>query len=151
VRPPSGAALLLSQLGAHVSRRFAERLAPLDLSPAHVAVLRVVGQNPGIGQRELAEELGVVPSRVVVLIDELEERGIIERRRSTTDRRQYALHIAEDAEQKRRAVMRAVGEHDVDVTSALTQAELRTLVGLLRKIAAAQGLAPQGRPDRPGG
>ena len=81
VRPPSGAALLLSQLGAHVSRRFAERLAPLDLSPAHVAVLRVVGQNPGIGQRELAEELGVVPSRVVVLIDELEERGIVERRR----------------------------------------------------------------------
>lgn len=146
MRPPSGAALLLSSLGTHVSTRFAQRLAELDLSPAQVGVLRVVGQEPGLSQQAVAERLGASPSRVVKLVDELEERGLVERRRSATDRRQQELHPATEASDRVAAVRKVVRDHDAEITAALSAAELETLVGLLRKIADAQGLGGDGHP-----
>ena len=145
-RPPSGAALLLSQLGAHISGRFAQRLAGLGLTPAQVGVLRVVGQSPGLSQQALAVRLGAAPSRVVKLVDELEELGLVERRRSQTDRRHHELHISEGAADRVAAVRRVVREHDADITAALTEDELATLLALLRKVADAQGLSADGHP-----
>ena len=146
MRPPSGAALLLSRLGAHVSARFAQRLSELDLTPAQVGVLRVVGQSPGLSQQAVAERLAASPSRVVKLVDELEERGLVERRRSATDRRQQELHLAEGAGERVAAVRAVVRDHDAEVTGALDAQELETLVGLLRKVAEAQGLGDDGHP-----
>ena len=145
-RPPSGAALLLSHLGAHVAARFAERLSELDLTPAQVGVLRVVGQSPGLSQQALAARLGAAPSRVVKLVDELEERTLVERRRSRTDRRHHELHLAADAADRVTDVRQVVRAHDAAVTSALSEDELATLLTLLRKVAAAQGLATDGHP-----
>jgi DNA-binding MarR family transcriptional regulator len=155
VKPPSGAAFLLAQLGAHTSSLFAARLAELDLSPAQVGVLRIVGQNPGLSQQALSERLGAVPSRVVRLVDELEARGLVERRRSETDRRNYALHIAGGAAQEIAAVRKAVSAHDAAVVSSLSADELETLLVLLRRIADAEGLKAEAHPaygartDRP--
>ncbi|WP_346384974.1 MarR family transcriptional regulator [Nocardioides sp.] len=146
MRPPSGAAFLLAQLGAHTSNLFAARLAELGLSPAHVGVLRIVGQSPGLSQQALSERLGAVPSRVVKLVDELEARGLVERRRSETDRRNYALHIADGAAAEVAAVRRAVGAHDSAVVKSLTAQELETLLVLLRKIAEAEGLNAEVHP-----
>jgi DNA-binding MarR family transcriptional regulator len=146
VRPPSGAALLLSSLGAHVSARFAERLSELDLTPAQVGVLRVVGRSPGLSQQAVAERLGASPSRVVKLVDELEERGLVERRRSATDRRQQELHLAAGAGERVAAVRQVVSDHDADLTAALSTEEREALVGLLRKVAQAQGLGGEGHP-----
>jgi DNA-binding MarR family transcriptional regulator len=146
VARPSGIAFLLAQLGAHTSDRFAARLAELDLTPAHVGVLRVVGQSPGLSQQALAVRLGAAPSRVVKLVDELEEHGLVERRRSQTDRRHHELHIADGAADRVAAVRRVVREHDADITSSLSADELATLLTLLRKVADAQGLAADGHP-----
>lgn len=146
VRPPSGAALLLSRVGAHVSARFADRLAALDLTPPQVGVLRIVGQHPGLSQQALAERLGAAPSRVVKLVDELEDRRLVVRRRSTTDRRQQELHLADGADERVAAVRAVVREHDADITAALTGDELEELLLLLSKVAAAQGLSDEGHP-----
>ncbi|MBA3781390.1 MAG: MarR family transcriptional regulator [Nocardioides sp.] len=146
VARPSGIAFLLAQLGAHTADRFGARLAELDLMPAHVGVLRIVGQNPGLSQQALSERLGALPSRVVRLVDELEDRGLVERRRSTTDRRNYELHMATSARERLGAVMAAVGEHDAEITQGLTAAERKTLLTLLGKVAAEQGLNPEAHP-----
>jgi DNA-binding MarR family transcriptional regulator len=146
MEPPSGLALILSQLGGQVSSRFAQRLAELDVTPAHVGVLRVVGQQPGIHQQALAGRLGAAPSRVVKLVDELEERGLVERRRSRTDRRQQELHLAADAQDRMAAIRAAVRAHDADIRGALTTPELETLLGLLRKVADGLGMDPEGHP-----
>jgi DNA-binding MarR family transcriptional regulator len=137
---PSGIAFLLAQLGAHTSERFAARLAELDLTPAHVGVLRVVGQQPGLSQQALSERLGSLPSRIVRLVDELEERGLVERRRSQTDRRNHELYVAADAGERLGAVLAAVGAHDTEVTRGLTAREKQTLAELLAKVAKEQGL-----------
>jgi len=143
---PSGIAFLLAQLGAHTSERFAARLSELDLTPAHVGVLRVVGQSPGLSQQALSERLGALPSRIVRLVDELEERGLVERRRSQTDRRNHELHVAADAGERLGAVLAAVGEHDTEMTRGLTAQELQTLAELLAKMAAEQGLGGDVHP-----
>src|SRR3954454_18908985 len=92
-RPPRRIAFLLSQIGAHVSVRFAERCEELGLTPSEAAVLRLVGRTPGLSQRAIADRVGTVPSRIVTLIDGLEQRELITRTRSSTDRRTYELHL----------------------------------------------------------
>lgn len=143
---PSGLALLLSQLGSHVSARFAERLAEHGLTPAHVAVLRVVGQSPGLSQQALSERVGAVPSRIVKLVDELEDEGLVERRRSTKDRRLQELRVRPDAEARIAAVMAAVRDHDAEISGGLSADEREQLVVLLRKLAASQGVGGDGHP-----
>ena len=85
-------AFLLAQVGAHAAARFAERLAPLKLAPRDAGLLRLIGKNPGTSQRALGEQMGILPSRLVTLIDEFEERALVERRDDPGDRRSYALH-----------------------------------------------------------
>src|SRR5215212_797168 len=143
---PSGIAFLLAQIGAHAAGRFADRVAGLGLTPAQVGVLHVVAQQPGLSQQALATELGVVPSKVVTLVDALEERGILERRRDPGDRRLYALHLTVSAPELLEQVRDAVRQHDQELTSVLTPAERDQLAGLLRRVADAQGLTPGVHP-----
>ena len=75
--PAEEVGFLLSQVGALVALGFKERLARLDLVPAHAGILRVIDQSDGLSQQALGEKLGVFPSRLVSMLDELEERGLI--------------------------------------------------------------------------
>ena len=82
-----GAAFLLAQLGAHAASRFAVRLSEVDLVPAHAGIFRILSATPAISQQALATALGTVPSRLVALVDDLEARGLVERRAHESDRR----------------------------------------------------------------
>lgn len=93
--PGPGAAFLLAQLGSYAAARFTERVAELDLVPAQTGLLRAVAAGPGQSQQALAQLLGTPPSRLVALVDALEERGILERRRNPDDRRLHAVHLTE--------------------------------------------------------
>jgi DNA-binding MarR family transcriptional regulator len=74
---PKSTAFLLAQVGAHAASRFALRLRELELAPAHAGILRVIAAGSGISQQVLASRLGMVPSRLVALIDELEALGLV--------------------------------------------------------------------------
>jgi DNA-binding MarR family transcriptional regulator len=81
------AAFLLAQVGAHAASQFAARLAVL------------------------AGALGMQASRLVALVDELETRGLIERRENRDDRRSYALHLTGKGRGRLEAVGRVGREH----------------------------------------
>jgi DNA-binding MarR family transcriptional regulator len=152
-----GAAFLLAQLGAHAAGQFADRIARLDLTPAQAGLLRLLAVSPGRSQRQLADQLGMPPSRFVPFADELEQRGLIERRRNPTDRRLHALHLTERGQQLL-AELRTVGAtHERQLCQALNADERRQLTALLRRVAEQQGLTPGVHPgyrwvrqDRPG-
>ncbi|MEV6136509.1 MarR family winged helix-turn-helix transcriptional regulator [Nocardia sp. NPDC051990] len=133
-------AFLLAQLGSHAAQRFSERIAALELTPPDVGVLRMIAMDPGGSQRALAEKLGVVPSRVVALIDHLANKGLVERRRSTTDRRNHELHPTAAARELMISLWPVVQAHEADITSALTPEERDQLAALLVRIAEQQGL-----------
>jgi DNA-binding MarR family transcriptional regulator len=149
-----GAAFLLAQLGAHAAAAFAQRVADLDLTPAQAGLLRMLARNPGQSQQTYATRLGTPPSRFVTLVDTLEQRGLVERRRGEPDRRSYALHLTEDGQQLKRR-LDAVGQaHEEDICAALTTVERATLRGLLTRMARQQQLTAGVHPgyrQRPGG
>jgi DNA-binding MarR family transcriptional regulator len=141
-----GLAFLLSQVGAHGAARFAERLEPLGLVPAHAGVLRAIERADGLSQQALGEALGVFPSRLVGLLDELGERGLVERRDSPNDRRSYALHLTDAGRAALEQVGRVAREHEDALCAALDPAERAALAALLARIAAEQRLAPGVHP-----
>jgi DNA-binding MarR family transcriptional regulator len=79
---------------------------------------------------------------MVALVDELESRGLVERERSTADRRQYALQLTSDGHSVLRGVATLARAHDRDLGQALDADERETLAHLLTRIAEQQGLAP---------
>jgi len=143
---PTGAAFLLAQLGAHGAQRFAERIRVLGISPPHAGILRMIGSMPDCSQQKLARRMGLVPSRIVVLIDELAAKGLVERRRSTKDRRNYALALTRHGSGILDQLAGVAAEHEADFCAALTPAERIKLAGLCRKIVAQQKLIPDVHP-----
>src|SRR3954462_8298644 len=87
------AGFLLVQLGTHRHRRFAERLAPLDLHPRHFGMLSHLAANEGQSQQALSRALGIHRSAVVALVDDLENPGLGERRRDPADPRAHTLYL----------------------------------------------------------
>lgn len=139
-------AFLLSQVGAHSANVFADRLAPLNLVPPHVGILTVIKQADGLSQQALGEKLGVFPSRLVGLIDELEKRSLVERRNNPADRRSYALYLTRAGEEALQQIARIAHEHQSALCAALDDAEKAQLANLLSKIANQQQLTPGVHP-----
>jgi DNA-binding MarR family transcriptional regulator len=135
-----GPAFLLGQLGAHAATQFAERLKALDLAPPDAGILRVLRTEPGLSQQDLAAKLKIHPSRLVALLDNLEKRGLVERKANPNDRRLYSLHLAAAGEESLASIGKIAREHQQELFTALTQEELEKLTALLQKIADHQGL-----------
>lgn len=79
---------LLTQLARVTAVRFAHALQQLDLQPRHYAALVALTTNPSSNQLGLAKALDIAPSAVVVLLDDLERRSALTRRRDPQNRRQ---------------------------------------------------------------
>jgi DNA-binding MarR family transcriptional regulator len=127
-------------VGAHAASQFAKGLQTLKLAPQHAGILRILNSTPGITQQTLAGTLGMVPSRLVVLVDEMEKRGLIERRGNPEDRRRYALHVTEKGRSTLEAISRIAREHSQALLAGISEGERQQLATLLQRIADQQGL-----------
>lgn len=143
---PSGFAFLLVQLGTHVARQFAEQLAPLGVEPRHVGMLTRLAANEGMSQQAVGELIGLNPTQMVFLVDELEDRGFVERRRNPADRRSYGLFLTDSGRDMLAKVQAEARAHQAALGGPLTAAEQEQLTSLLRRLAAGQGLTEQNLP-----
>ncbi len=134
-------AFLLAQVGGHAAQVFAKRISALSVTPAQAGILRILKRS-ALNQRELAAKLGLHASRLVALLDEMEEKGLAVRQPSATDRRVYSLGITEKGLETLGKIGVIYQEHNAALTSALNEDERDTLTSLLERIAADQGLAP---------
>ena len=146
---PGGLAFLLVQLGLHGARQFGARLAPLGLEQRQAGMLLRLAVNQGRSQQAIAEMIGVNATRMVFLVDELEKLGLVERRRNPADRRSHALYLTGTGTATVDRVRAVAAEHEAALAAALTAPERAQLTGLLRRIAAEQGLPPGGMPGSP--
>jgi DNA-binding MarR family transcriptional regulator len=136
-----GVAFLLSQLGYHSSRRWKARLAPLGLDPRHVMLLRRLAADEGRSQQALGDALQIPPSRMVALVDALEQRGLVMRQPSPNDRRVRTLHLTQEGRRLLGKVMEISLEHEQQFCRGLRPAEREQLITLLNRLAAGHGLA----------
>ncbi|MDQ6805549.1 MAG: MarR family winged helix-turn-helix transcriptional regulator [Actinomycetota bacterium] len=113
--------------------RTADLLDSIGLTPALFALLNVLGARDGAIQQQLSADMGIDPSAMVKLINELESAGLAERRRRPGDRRAWEVTITPEG---RRALEQARGfirQVEDELLGGLTAADRRQLLTLLRQ------------------
>lgn len=121
---------------AHVAvyRDFTTALAALDLTQKQCATLQLIGANPAVSQVDLAATLGTDRATMMAMIDRLEQRGFVIRRRSTEDRRRQELYLTDAGQTMLADAKRAIDGHERGFKARFTPAELKALVAALSRI-----------------
>lgn len=88
-------ALLLVKVANEVMASAEDPLAALGLSGRQYMVLAVLAVDAPPSQLELASLCNLLPAQIVAVVDELERRGFVARRRSETDRRRSVVTLTE--------------------------------------------------------
>ncbi len=142
-RPFRAVGFRISTIGYAVARRFSATLRPFDLEPRQFALLRTIGFTEGLSQQALAEETQIPPSRVVALVDELEQRGLVERRQNPEDRRAHALHVTAAGSKLLGEAFQAAAAFERELCAGLDDEERSQLLDLLERVAATLDLPLQ--------
>jgi DNA-binding MarR family transcriptional regulator len=113
---------------------FLERMAPYQLKPVDFSVLSLVTHNPGITSRQLCSTLGILPPNLVGMVNTLEKRELVLRQPHPRDGRAMGLHLTPAGQKLMRDAEKTAAALEAEVASRLSPAELRTLIGLLKKV-----------------
>ncbi|HLS85856.1 MAG TPA: MarR family transcriptional regulator [Burkholderiales bacterium] len=114
-----------------VFRDFAQTIP--ELSPGRVGILLLIDANPGVTQSRLAQAVSLDRSTMVGVIDALESRGLVERRRGK-DRRTNGLWLTPSGRVLLARIKRRIQQHERRVAARLTAAERSQLLELLNKL-----------------
>jgi DNA-binding MarR family transcriptional regulator len=126
---------LLKRLGWTIKERAHEALESTGLSPQHHAVLSVLDERACGAQGAIADALGYDRSQLVGLLDELEEQGLIVRKRDPDDRRRHVVKLTpagSEALSELRAIAKTL---EKEFLAPLSADERRTLHSLLGRLA----------------
>jgi DNA-binding MarR family transcriptional regulator len=133
-------AFQLGKLGQVATERFAARLAPHGLRPRLCAVLELLAAGPK-AQLDLARAIGVTPSVVVDMLDELERLDALRRMRDTTDRRRQLIELTAKGQTLRRKAATLASETDEELLGALDAEEATALRRVLGRVATSSGVS----------
>ena len=115
-----------------------EALEPLGIGPRDFSLMRFVAASEGQSQQALAERLGIPPSRMVALVDGLEEMGLLERRPDPDDRRVRGLYLT----RKGRGVLEKAGkiaiDYETQLCAGINREEREQLIDLLQRLQVTQ-------------
>lgn len=113
----------------------AQSLEPFGLRVGTFSALAVIMGSPGISQTQLGQVLNIKRSGVVVVVDDLERAGAVERKPVLTDRRAYALHVTPAGKRLWKESEAAVRAHEAALFWDLDANERRSLQDLLIRAA----------------
>jgi DNA-binding MarR family transcriptional regulator len=126
---------LLKKLGLKMKERSYAAFEPTGFTPFHHGVLSLLDEGARKTQGEIADSLGYDRSQLVGILDELQDRGLVERERDKDDRRRHLVRLTPDGKRclsDLRALSKGV---EKDFFAPLTAEERRTLHELLAKLA----------------
>jgi DNA-binding MarR family transcriptional regulator len=127
--------------------RTAEELGSVGLTPALFALLNVLGARDGTIQQQLSFDMGIDPSAMVRLINELEAAGLAERRRRPNDRRAWEVAITGKGRRTLERARRLAAQVEDEVLGGLTATDRRQLLSLLRRALASAPPQPPWRAE----
>jgi DNA-binding MarR family transcriptional regulator len=120
-----------------MQRALAARLAPHGVAPGAWYFLRVLWEEDGLTQRELAARIGMQEPTAVIALRGMEEAGWITRIRSETDRRKAHVHLTPAGRALRETLLPEARAVIGEATRGLGAEETATLLALLRRARAA--------------
>jgi DNA-binding MarR family transcriptional regulator len=118
-----------------VFQDFFRTFAPFDIRPAQFSVLTVIERNPGLTQSQVAAALGIKRTNFVGMLDELEKRGLAERRQAARDKRSYALCLTAEGAALMRRLKPVLKAHESRMVALVGEEGRDLLVELLHQIA----------------
>ena len=130
---------LLDLLARRLRGAAEAELIAFNLRPRHVVGLTLLRDFGASSQAGLAEALGIDPTNVVALLNELETAGLVERRRSTEDRRRHTVVLTSAGARRLAEIETALAGLEHRLFAALDSDEQATLHGLLQRAAAVTG------------
>ncbi|OKH80539.1 MarR family transcriptional regulator [Mycobacterium sp. SWH-M3] len=134
---------LLDYLARRIRAEAELEFRQFNLRARHVIALTLLRDFGERSQSDLAEALGVEPTNLVILLNELEASGLVERRRSTEDRRRHIVLLTDAGARKLSDVEDVVADIEDRMFSALDTDERATLYTLLQRAAAAASGGPE--------
>jgi DNA-binding MarR family transcriptional regulator len=138
---------LLFRLWRASHTRTAEALGTVGLTPATFAVLNALGAREGAIQQQLSTDMGIDPSAMVALIDELEAAGLARRRRRPGDRRAWEVAITPRGGRTLARAKRVATRVEDEVLGGLSATERERLLALLRRALVAAPPQPPWRSE----
>ena len=131
----SSTSFLLKRLGFAAKDQAMEAYERSGLHPYHHAVLAVLDEGSRETQGAIADALGYDRGQLVGLLDELEDRGLVERRRDPADRRRHIVRLT-PAGKRALAKLRALARQlDDEFLASLDENERAQLHALLLRLA----------------
>jgi DNA-binding MarR family transcriptional regulator len=139
----------LGYLLKHAQLRFFElgavALAPLGITGREAAVLRVIDPGRPVSQGEIARAMNVDRTTMVALIDDLQVKGLVQRRQDLDDRRKNVVELTDAGRSTVRRAAEAVEQAERDFLRPLSAAEAAQFTKILRAL-----LEDAERPDASG-
>jgi len=139
--PPVKTGMLDTLLGYQLRRaqstvfaEFMQTMADDKVTPGQFGVLVLIEENAGLNQSTLAKALGIERSTMVGVIDGLENRGLVERRKSLTDKRAHALTLTDQGDKLLGSIKPKIKDHESRIAGDLNTDELETLMELLKRV-----------------
>jgi DNA-binding MarR family transcriptional regulator len=115
-------------------RTYVSFIGENKIRPGLFSLLILTRSNPGIAQIELGTHLGVDKASIVALLDRLERAGLIERRRSTRDRRRQGIFLTDAGASELEALMTQVRQLERHMASRFSKPELDQFLGFLQRM-----------------
>lgn len=126
---------LLSRASGEVARSASDALSPLGLRVRSYSVLALAGEEgSGVTQRRLAALMGLDPSQVVALVDELENRGLVARAPDPVDRRNKLIVTTEEGQRIHGEAQQRVHQAHEDYFAGTPREHIEQLRHLLQQI-----------------
>jgi MarR family transcriptional regulator, lower aerobic nicotinate degradation pathway regulator len=126
---------LLKRLGYAAKEQSMSAYEQVGLHPYHHAVLIALGEGSHATQGSIADALGYDRGQLVGLLDELERRALVERRRDSQDRRRHVVSLTADGKRMLNGLNTVARNSEESFLDPLTAEERETLQALLRKLA----------------
>ncbi len=126
----------VNALARVVNKKWAKAFEPYGLSPAHAYMLRAVLANPGISQKQLAEELRLEKSTITRFVDALQEKKLLIRKKGDTgDARELSIYATQQAKAMQTELEALGNSLYQTMVSNLGAENLKRLVAMLRESA----------------
>ncbi|HEV7432462.1 MAG TPA: MarR family transcriptional regulator [Steroidobacteraceae bacterium] len=115
-------------------RQYVAVIGDKDIRPGLFSLLVLVGANPGIAQIELGTHLGIDKASIVALLDRLEKAALLDRLRSTRDRRRQGIYLTPLGSEALESLVAAVRTLERRMASRFTRSEFDLLLSFLRRL-----------------
>jgi len=127
---------LLGLAHVAITQLCTEVMEPLRLTPKQFVAMEFISKNPCISQKNIAENIGTAPAVMVGILDDLSKRGLLKRKRSPHDRREYYVQLTPKGMSMLEEIRRMAFEVEdlYQEKTGMTDEERAIILPILRKI-----------------